>query len=135
MATQTPWSEPDFENELASKLGSDWEERLAEKWGSDWPAAAAREMSDDIGDDWATQPDDVADKLSELVLVQTESAIEPEAGGEPAAESDAAQSSPVDLSQYPWLSTLVESDTAKAWFVRIGVPEQEAAVLAGETQS
>jgi hypothetical protein len=132
MATEAPWSEPEFANELERQLGSNWEQLLEGKWGSDWQDSCVRELAYDLGSDWADHPDTAAEKLAELVA---ETVTEQPAWQEPSAQQqlDPNQPSSIDLGQYAWLTSVAQSGSLRSWLVRIGAQEAQAAELAGES--
>lgn len=130
MATETPWTDAGFDDELRSKLGSDWEQQLQDTWGSDWENSCAQALAADLGSDWSGDAGAAAEKLAEWI---GGAAADESAAPTTEESADSGQPVSVDLSQYPWLSTVAESDSVKSWLVRVGVPDEQATALADES--
>lgn len=138
MATEAPWTDPEFIGELQSKLGSNWEQRLQDSWGGDWQKSCAQALTDDLGSDWPADAGAAAERLTELVAGTTAdetvgTTTEPPQPTEEQAPADPNEPLSVDLSRYQWLSTVAESDSMESWLVRVGVPGEQAAALADES--
>jgi hypothetical protein len=101
------------------------------KWGSDWADQWA-EIQESLDSGWADRSTgDKADALIELVSPSVPADVEeaevetPADAGEaesvapaPAREAGAA---PVDLSDKPWIRSLVEAASFEDWLIAVGV--------------
>jgi hypothetical protein len=127
MATEVPWTGSEFDQLLEQKLGSDWAEQFETKWGSEWGQPCAEELTGELGDNWADNPENATDTLVELVsgdAATTESDSGLVDGGADAVDPDGEPD--VDLSRYGWLKTFTEANSFESWLVRIGVSTQDA---------
>ncbi|WP_325159984.1 hypothetical protein [Actinophytocola sp.] len=111
------WADPELQQQLEHKIGPDWAGQLETQFGPDWADQCTHELTSRVGDDWPSSSDKAADALAEILAEAT-------------PETADGQGVEFDLSQYPWVSTLVESDSFEAWLVRIGVSDEDAKLFA-----
>jgi hypothetical protein len=127
MATEVPWTEPDFGRLLDEKLGTEWADLLETKWGSEWEQPCARELAERLGDNWADSPQAATDTLVELLDEPADTA-DPGVGGtvDPPRSDDVPN---VDLGQYEWLRTFNEADSFAGWLTRIGMSADDVSAV------
>jgi len=130
MATAVPWTNPEFDQLLERKIGSDWERRFETKWGSDWDQPCVQELSSELGSGWQDYPEQATDVLAnKLDTTQATPGV-----GRPATEATAAALGPdsevnLDFSRYPWLNTFNDADSFASWLTRIGMPAEDSEAI------
>jgi hypothetical protein len=124
MATEVPWTRPDFDRLLDEKLGTDWAARLEKKWGTEWGQPCAQELTGRLGDGWADSPQAATDTLVELLGKDIRPA---DTGFEQTADTvDPNSRANIDFNQYEWLKTFTEANSFESWLVRIGLSTEDA---------
>lgn len=140
MATERPWHDPEFEQLLTEKVGTDWAERAETKWGSAWSTPCAEELTGELGSSWAEDPARATDVLANLLGDTAnddtadgdtaEEAVADTATANAAQEPDLDDLAEVDLTQHEWLNTFEEADSFESWLVRIGLTAEDATAIA-----
>ena len=121
MATEVPWTAPEFGRLLDEKLGTEWADLLETKWGTEWEQSCAQELSERLGDNWTDSPQTATDTLVELL-------------DEPADPADSNDVPDVDFDRYEWLKTFNEADSFAGWLARIGMSADDVSSIVNVEQ-